>query len=167
MYTTVEEFLKDFEHESGETIKVFKALTDKSLSQPVAHDHRTLGRIAWHLTTTYPEMCTLAGISIAAVSKDAPLPKSAATVVSAYEGCRNELIAFVRQNWNDAKMTEVKNFYGEQWPVGLAMSILVRHEIHHRGQMTVLMRQAGLKVPGVYGPAREEWAGMGMQPPEV
>jgi hypothetical protein len=33
--------------------------------------------------------------------------------------------------------------------------------------MTVLMRQAGLKVPGVYGPAREEWAGMGMQAPEI
>jgi hypothetical protein len=33
--------------------------------------------------------------------------------------------------------------------------------------MTVLMRQAGLKVPGVYGPAREEWAAYGMPPPAV
>jgi hypothetical protein len=24
------------------------------------------------------------------------------------------------------------------------------------------MRQAGLKVPGIYGPAREDWASMGM-----
>ena len=31
----------------------------------------------------------------------------------------------------------------------------------------VLMRQAGLKVPGVYGPAREEWTAYGMQPPAV
>jgi hypothetical protein len=28
--------------------------------------------------------------------------------------------------------------------------------------MTVLMRQAGLKVPGFYGPAQEEWSAMGM-----
>ncbi|MBI2416475.1 MAG: hypothetical protein HYV28_00920 [Ignavibacteriales bacterium] len=28
--------------------------------------------------------------------------------------------------------------------------------------MTVLMRQAGLKVPGAYGPSREEWAAYGM-----
>jgi len=41
---------------------------------------------------------------------------------------------------------------------------LITHQAHHRGQMTVLMRQAGLKVPGVYGPAREEWAAMGMPP---
>jgi hypothetical protein len=31
----------------------------------------------------------------------------------------------------------------------------------------VLMRQAGVRVPGVYGPAREEWPEYGMQPPAV
>jgi uncharacterized damage-inducible protein DinB len=30
--------------------------------------------------------------------------------------------------------------------------------------MTVLMRQAGLKVPGIYGPSREEWSQFGMPP---
>jgi uncharacterized damage-inducible protein DinB len=166
MYTTVDGFLREYEHESAETLKVFKALTDKSLAQPVAHDHRTLGKIAWHLAVTYPEMGAHAGITIGSLSKDAPAPDSAAKVVSAYEGVKNELIDFIKKNWKDANLTEVKNFYSMDWPVGLAMSILVRHEIHHRGQMTILMRQAGLKVPGVYGPAKEEWAGMGMQPPE-
>jgi len=33
--------------------------------------------------------------------------------------------------------------------------------------MTVLMRQAGLDVPGVYGPARQEWAAYGVPPPEL
>jgi hypothetical protein len=30
----------------------------------------------------------------------------------------------------------------------------------------VLMRQAGLSVPGVYGPAREDWAALGLPPQE-
>jgi uncharacterized damage-inducible protein DinB len=47
------------------------------------------------------------------------------------------------------------------------LTVLLRHEIHHRAQMTVLMRQAGLRVPGVYGPSREEWAAMQAQPPAV
>ena len=51
--------------------------------------------------------------------------------------------------------------YGEKWPRGMSLSALMAHETHHRGQMTVLMRQAGLPVPGVYGPAKEEWAAMG------
>jgi uncharacterized damage-inducible protein DinB len=41
--------------------------------------------------------------------------------------------------------------------------MIIKHIIHHRGQMTVLMRQAGLKVPGVYGPAREEWEKIGLE----
>jgi len=52
--------------------------------------------------------------------------------------------------------------YGEKWTRGQSLLALMAHEIHHRAQMTVLMRQAGLKVPGVYGPAREEWAAYGM-----
>ncbi|MEA3297729.1 MAG: DinB family protein, partial [candidate division Zixibacteria bacterium] len=44
---------------------------------------------------------------------------------------------------------------------------LIQHQIHHRGQMTVLMRQAGIKVPSLYGPAKEDWAQMGLEPPEV
>ena len=46
------------------------------------------------------------------------------------------------------------------------LSSLIRHQAHHRGQMTVLMRQAGLPVPGVYGPAREEWKAYGQEPEE-
>ena len=52
--------------------------------------------------------------------------------------------------------------YGESWTVGFTLLALITHQAHHRGQMTVLMRQAGLTVPGIYGPAREEWASYGM-----
>jgi uncharacterized damage-inducible protein DinB len=59
-------------------------------------------------------------------------------------------------------LSEVIPIYGEKWPRGLTLSILIGHQTHHRGQMTVLMRQAGLPVPGVVGPSKEEWAAMGM-----
>jgi uncharacterized damage-inducible protein DinB len=52
--------------------------------------------------------------------------------------------------------------YGQMWVRGKTLGVLVTHQIHHRGQLTVLLRLAGLKVPGVYGPAKEEWAKMGM-----
>lgn len=40
-------------------------------------------------------------------------------------------------------------------------------ESHHRAQMTVLMRQAGLKVPGIRGPAKEDWSQFGAEPPQI
>ena len=33
--------------------------------------------------------------------------------------------------------------------------------------MTVLLRQAGLTVPGIYGPAKEGWAAYGLDAPKV
>lgn len=44
--------------------------------------------------------------------------------------------------------------------------VLIQHQNHHRGQMTVLMRQAGLPVPGIYGPAKEEWTTFGLEAPK-
>ena len=43
--------------------------------------------------------------------------------------------------------------------------VLVLHEVNHRGQLTVLMRQAGLRATGAMGPAQEDWARMGREPP--
>ncbi len=43
--------------------------------------------------------------------------------------------------------------------------VLIRHHIHHRGQMTELMRQARLKVPGMYGPSKEEVEAFGRPAP--
>ncbi|NHN35043.1 hypothetical protein G9U52_35530 [Paenibacillus sp. S3N08] len=57
--------------------------------------------------------------------------------------------------------------FGEPWKNGFTLNAFVKHEIHHRGQLTILMRQAGLPLPGVYGPAKEEWATMGMEAPVV
>lgn len=44
---------------------------------------------------------------------------------------------------------------------------LVFHQIHHRGELIVLMRQAGLRVPGLYGPAKEDWATYGIPAPAI
>ncbi len=35
--------------------------------------------------------------------------------------------------------------------------MLMKHQIHHRGRMTVLMSQAGLKLTGIYGLSMVEW----------
>lgn len=40
---------------------------------------------------------------------------------------------------------------------------LIKHIIHHRGQATVLIRQAGLKVFGVYGSPKEDWIQLGIK----
>ncbi|MNF01709.1 DinB family protein [compost metagenome] len=56
--------------------------------------------------------------------------------------------------------------YGELWEKGKILRVLISHQSHHRGQMTVIMRILGLPVPGLYGPSKEEWAEFGMIAPD-
>lgn len=166
MYRRVADFLEDWAAESQSTLSVLRALTDQSLAQRVAPGGRTAGRLAWHLVLTLGEMPRHAALGIQGLPDDAPLPGSAAEIRSRYEEAAAALSAAIKAQWTDAMLGEEIPMYGEHWPRGRVLSVLIRHEAHHRGQLTVLMRQAGLTVPGVYGPAREEWAAMGMTPQE-
>ena len=166
MFRRVADFQKAWEQETGSTLRVLGALTDASLGQAVTKDDRTLGRLAWHLATTPGEMMERTGLAVAGPAHDTPAPTTAAAIVSAYETAA-EAVAKGVADWTDAALEVEDEMYGERWPRGMTLQALVVHQAHHRGQMTVLMRQAGLKVPGVYGPSREEWTAYGMQPPSV
>lgn len=167
MYRKVDDLLKEYEREFGSTQKLMNNLTDASLSRAVADGHRTLGRIAWHIVTTIPEMMAKAGLTVASVHADAPVPQKASDIQKSYAAATGELLEQIRSNWNDETLAVMDEMYGEKWPRGMTARVLIDHQSHHRGQMTVLMRQAGLMVAGVCGPAKEDWAGFGAQPPEV
>jgi uncharacterized damage-inducible protein DinB len=167
MFTSLKIFKETWKHCSEDTGKMLAELTDQSLGQSVAKDHRTLGKLAWHITTAIPEMMERVGLKIRGAAADARVPKTAAEIKKAYNVAAASLLEEVDSKWNDDTLKVVDDMYGFKWPRGLTLRILMDHEIHHRGQMTVLMRQAGLKVPGIMGPSREEWANMGMQPPKI
>jgi uncharacterized damage-inducible protein DinB len=161
MLRKIDDFIKDWEYEAESTGKVLKALTDESLGQKVTPEGRSLGFLGWHLTQTLGEMLGLVGLQIDAPGHDAECPTSAAEIAAAYEKAARSVTDQVKATWTDETLLETDNMYGETWARGLTLFYLITHQAHHRGQMTVLMRQAGVPVPGVYGPSREEWAAMG------
>jgi uncharacterized damage-inducible protein DinB len=161
MFRKVEDFLKIWTYETEATLRTFRVLTEASLSQPVAPGGRTLGYLGWHCVVTLPEMMKHAGIPVTGPAQDAPQPPLS-EMIREYETCARVIAEELPKRWTDAMLSETIPMYGEQWPRGSMLSALVLHQAHHRAQMTVLMRQAGLKVPGLYGPAREEWAAMNL-----
>ena len=165
MYHTIQDFLDNWTSESDATIKVLNNLTDASLNQRVTPDGRSLGFLAWHLVLTLGEMGGKAGLKIDAPSEDAPVPQKASDILAAYEKSGHSIGNTVKSNWNDGMLKDEINMYGQMWTREATLTSLVVHQIHHRAQMTVLMRQAGLKVPGIYGPSKEEWGQFGMQAP--
>jgi uncharacterized damage-inducible protein DinB len=167
MIRTIQDFEYHWSQELEATQKIFKHLTDKSLSQAITPQNRTLGRLAWHITTTIHEMMARTGLTIAGPNPDDPVPSSAKAIFTAYNEAAISLLEQVKSKWTDATLDIEDEMYGEKWKRGITLMSLLVHQVHHRGQITVLMRQAGLNVPGIYGPAREEWAAYGMKEPEV
>lgn len=162
MFTKIEDFLRTWGYESASTTKLLSNLTDESLTQKVSENGRTLGFLAWHIVTTLGEMFGQAGIKVDAPTHEDKIPTSASEIVSAYEKGAKSVAEAVPANWKDEELGEKIPMYGDEWEKSGVLYALIAHEAHHRGQMTVLMRQAGLKVPGVYGPAKEEWEELGM-----
>lgn len=161
---SINDFSSSWKYESGATIKVFGNLTNESLNQKVTENGRSLGFIAWHITISIGEMMSKAGLSFENFDENAPVPADVEKIKSEYEKLSVKMSSQVERDWNDGMLNDELNMYGQVWKRGDVLASLLAHQTHHRGQMTVLMRQAGLKVPGVYGPSKEEWAAYGMEP---
>lgn len=166
MYRSIEDFTKDWEMETQGTLKVLSAITENTRKERIHTDVRSLGRLGWHLTQTLTEM----GHKAALFSEDEleyilP-PADYKELVSLYQQYCETLVQAVRSKWTDSALTDQVTMYGEQWEKGKILRVLISHQTHHRGQMTIIMRVLGLLVPGIYGPSKEEWAEFGMMAPE-
>jgi uncharacterized damage-inducible protein DinB len=162
MFRTIQDFLDTWAFESEATLRIFNALTDASLDQRVTPEGRSLRDLAWHITTTINEMMGEAGIQVDGPAYDLPAPATIAEIVAGYQKASAALVTVVPAQLTDDRLAESVPMYGQVWTYSSTLASFVAHQAHHRGQMTVLMRQAGLRVPGIYGPAREDWAAMGM-----
>ncbi len=167
MIHSINDFELEWSRELEATQKILKHITDRSLGQKVSPEGRTLGRLAWHPVTMVSETAEKTGLPVTGPQPDASLPGSAKEIFAAFNQAAIGLLEAVKTQWSDETLKQKDNMYGQIWTRAQTLSAMIAHQVHHRGQMTVLMRQAGLAVPGIYGPAREEWAAWGMQPPKI
>lgn len=154
MYRKAQDFLEEWTASSAGTLAVFKAVTDDKMNTAIVEGHSTLGWLAWHLVITAGGFGRLSGLQIPLADRGAPVPASMSEIVSQYEAIRD---AYAREatTLTDEQMEEEISTFAGQMPRGKFLHKMIMHEAHHRGQMTVLLRQAGLPVPGVLGPTRE------------
>jgi uncharacterized damage-inducible protein DinB len=160
MYRTVSEFVQDWARESGLSLKVERALSDGSLPQKADPESRTLGQLAWHMVGMIGATGTAVGLEIDAPARGTEAPASAGAIANAYEKAAASLGEQAARKLKDEQLSTEIQLFGRPMQVSWALHSLVRHQIHHRGQIMILMRQAGVVPPGVYGPTREESAAM-------
>ncbi len=154
MYRTAEDFAADWAASAAGTMAVMKSITDDKKDFAIVEGHSSLGWLAWHLTSTASAFGRIAGMNVPAIERGAQAPESVADIAAKYEeiseACKNEAAKL-----SDEQMAEEIDALGGRMFRGKLLRLLVEHQAHHRGQMTVLLRQAGLPVPGVMGPTIE------------
>jgi len=167
MYITIADFIREWNWEASLTHKVLDGLTDDCLNQKVYPEGRTLGRIAWHFTTNIPEYLAHFGLKIEGIEHSAEVPNSAKEITEVFRSVAEYAAKVIEQQWTDESLKEVQIAFGRQETNAQILMGLIKHIVHHRGQATILIRQAGIKPFGVYGPPKEDWSQLGVDNPPL
>jgi uncharacterized damage-inducible protein DinB len=160
MFRDTQDFLNTWQHETENTVKLLQNVSPEALNQSVTGYDRTIGELGWHLVESIDFMAQQAALNTKCpISKDEAL-KDPNKLAEAYRNTANQLAEAVKDNWKTENLGEKVNVWGMEWQKGGLLAAFNAHQTHHRGQMTVLMRQTGCAPCGIYGPSKEEWAAM-------
>ncbi|NLT51077.1 MAG: hypothetical protein GXX85_09195 [Ignavibacteria bacterium] len=162
MFSKKEDFLMALKNEHMATIKVFEMIDESKKAVKLNDNLRTLERMAWHITQSVTEMPHKVGLVDEDYLDNKPIPATIKELISEYKKYGKMIAESVKSKWTDDDLQKGTNLYGEMWKNGQTLYAIIVHEIHHRGEMIALMRALDMKVPGIYGPAKEEWSNFGM-----
>jgi uncharacterized damage-inducible protein DinB len=158
----IDAMLQELEQEARTTRRVLERIQDDHLSWRPHATARTLGELALHIATVPGSIAYLATQSeVQAPTFTDPVPTSAAQLVASLDqaiarakellgGMDDQTLAGSwRMVQGDRELFAVPR-------VQLLRSVMLNHWYHHRGQLTVYMRELGIPVPSIYGPSADE-----------
>lgn len=164
MIKDLNDFYSWWKEETAFTLKIFAAIPDQDFEKVPAKGLRSPALLCFHLAHTTCEMMQKTGLPLEWTLGEKYSGQSKSEIMAAFEKGSEELVKAISSAWNNDTLEISDNMYGENWKRGLTLQILITHLIHHRGQLTAVMRMLGARVPGIYGPAQEEWVEYGLEP---
>jgi uncharacterized damage-inducible protein DinB len=163
--TLAQSFLQELIHESGNTRKMLQAMSDDVLDYKPSDKSWTMAQLASHIAETYhwyPLTLKNDLIDFSGYRYDKGDITKVENILAKFEANLKEAIAALEAVDNDGifndhyrlMMGEVE--VGAMPRIAAVRSMLMNHLYHHRGQLSIFLRAAGKKVPGIYGPSGDE-----------
>lgn len=160
--------LGDAEHELDSTRRILDAIPDDKLGFAVHERSFTLGELATHITTI-PfwglSMLTADHFDLATLPADRnKAAESKAALLARWDEIGGGFRAALARAGDEALGQTWTLRRGDQVIMAMPRAAAIRamvinHLVHHRGQLSVYLRLAGGKVPGLYGPSGDELRG--------
>jgi uncharacterized damage-inducible protein DinB len=154
--------LQELEQETQTTRRVLERVPEDKLAWKPHEKSMSLGQLALHIATVPGAVAEMASQSPFQMPQlQQPTARNASELVPALE----QSVAKAResiQSMDDADLQRTwRLVHGDQelmaMPVGAILrTIMLNHWYHHRGQLSVYLRQVGVPVPSIYGPSADE-----------
>jgi len=160
---TIDDLLLELEEEAQTTRRVLARVREDQLCWTPHEKSMTLGQLAMHVASVPG---AIAGISTQPTFDiKTAIPRPSATSVAELLTVLDESVvrakAILSEMDNAALLSPWRMVDGDQEVAvisrgALLRSIMLNHWYHHRGQLTVYLRQTGSLVPAIYGPSADE-----------
>jgi uncharacterized damage-inducible protein DinB len=160
---TMNELLQELEHEAGSTRRVLQQVPQDHFDWKPHPKSMSLGQLALHVATipgAIADVCSRPTFDVR-TQIPRPTPASSAELLAAL----NQSVATAKKilgGMGDAALTASwRMMDGDREvmampKVALLRNVLFNHWYHHRGQLTVYLRQVGALVPATYGASADE-----------
>jgi uncharacterized damage-inducible protein DinB len=158
----IEALIQELEQEAQTTRRVLERVPGDKLGWKPHAKSMSLGQLAMHVATTPGGVSEVARQSRFDASKfSQPNATSAAELLPALD----QGIAKAKENLRAIGDAGLGNMWrlmdGDRelmaMPVGAVLrSIMLNHWYHHRGQLSVYLRELNVPVPSIYGPSADE-----------
>ncbi|GMV90317.1 MAG: hypothetical protein AMXMBFR82_00950 [Candidatus Hydrogenedentota bacterium] len=162
--TIAENLLAELDQESQATRRILERIPEDKLGWSPAEKSMTIGQLGMHIAQgpgQVAEMATKDSLDFQTFDGRVPAPSSTKEILDTYSSS----LATARQlmsQMDDARMLGTwRAMMGEKELMampraGLIRMIMLNHQYHHRGQLSVYLRLLGESVPSVYGPTADE-----------
>ena len=155
-------FLQEFDAEMAATRRLLERLPEDGLDWKPHPKSRSIGELATHVTELPRWGIRFLKDSFQVGSEKAPPLTEASAFVARFD----ENVSAARTNLSNASDEFMEKDFTVFKPNGevffkhprrsIVRRILLNHLIHHRGQLTVYLRELDRPLPGIYGPTADE-----------
>jgi uncharacterized damage-inducible protein DinB len=159
----IDGMLQELEQEAQTTRRVLERVPDNQLAWRPHEKARTLGELALHVAIVPGAVAQLVASQTSAQAPQFtdPRPQSASELIPALDESIAKAKKLLGGMDDAALMTTWRMMKGEDElfavpRVALLRSIMLNHWYHHRGQLTVYLRELGVPIPSIYGPSADE-----------
>lgn len=156
----IQMFLGVWNAEAARTITLMESLPPDQYDFRPDPQGRSIGELSWHLSEI--DACLTFAIQHDRFRlEDEPpnlkRPRETALLAPGYRRIHEEAVARLAGLTDDDLGRPITYFDGRRLSIREVLwDQLLRHLVHHRGQLVLLCRMAGGTPPGLYGPNREQ-----------